>query len=280
MALSPSSSDPARREVVNILSDEEAPAIDRRSIELERFRTWRRTGNMAVRDAIIADAQGIVVGLAKRYRNRGVEFDDLQQVAQIGLLQAVERFDPDRGIPFLSFATPTVLGELRRHFRKVWTVRPPRGLQEASLRLTPVVLELQQELQRSPTIAELATRMGMSKERVLEAMEASSAFRASSLDVNRERVDDQHGVRPRPQLRADEAEAAFETADAKITVERLLPLLSPRTRRIVELRFFENLSQNEIAEVVGVSQMHVSRLLRQAFITMSSALTEPSESDQ
>ena len=158
---------------------EPRPRVQHHPLDPERFKEWRRTGDVEIRNSIVADAKGIAVGLARRFRDRGVELDDLVQVAQIGLLNAVDRFDPDRGIPFLSFATPTVLGELRRHFRTVWSVRVPRGLQEAALRVGPALLELQQELQRTPTVSEVATRLGCTTDDVLEAMEASSAFRAS-----------------------------------------------------------------------------------------------------
>ena len=246
--------------------------VEHRTIELARFRAWRETGDVAIRDAILADAQGIAIGLARRFRDRGAEFDDLVQVAQIGLIQAIDRFDPERGVPFLSFATPTVLGELRRHFRTVWSVRMPRSLQEASMRLGPALLELQQELQRSPTIAEVAARLGCTQEAVLEAMEASSAFRATSLDGTLGRDSDGRATDRSSQIASPNAAEAFESIEARSTVERLLPLLSARTRRIVELRFYDNLSQGEIAQRVGLSQMHVSRLLRKALDQLAEAL--------
>ena len=256
-------------------TEADAHRAENRAIELERFREWRRTGDVAVRDSILADAQGIAIGLARRYRDRGAELDDLEQVAQIGLLLAVERFDPDRGVPFLSFAAPTVLGELRRHFRTVWSIRVPRGLQEASLRIGPVVLELQQELQRTPTVQDIASRLGCSSEAVLEAIEASQAFRAASLDVDVESDAERRTIQSVKQLCASEAEAAFTTAEAKVTVAQLLPLLSERSRRVVELRFYDELPQREIAELVGVSQMHVSRILSQAFELMAGAIAGP-----
>lgn len=256
---------------------EPRPRVQHPPLDLERFRAWRRSGDIEIRNAIVADAKGIAIGMARRFRDRGVELDDLIQVAQIGLLNAVERFDPERGIPFLSFATPTVLGELRRHFRTVWSVRVPRGLQEASLRVGPALLELQQELQRTPTVSEVATRLGCTTDDVLEAMEASSAFRAASLDAPVGRELDPRAGRSMTQMPAPAAEAAFDIVDARNTVERLLPELSERTRRIVELRFFEELSQAEIAERVGVSQMHVSRLLRQALDQMAKLVKESTD---
>jgi RNA polymerase sigma-B factor len=231
--------------------------------EAHRFRRWQTTRDPALRDQIIHEHHNIAVGLAKRFRGRGAELDDLIQVAQIGLLLAVDRFDPDRGVPFLGFATPTILGELRRHFRTVWSVKMPRGLQEASQRIGPAFGDLHQELCRSPTIDEVAKRVGMSAEAVLEAIEAASAFRTVSLDApSRSSVGSNVGINSR--LQSVDVENSYDRVVARETVERLLPLLSKRSRQIVELRFFEERSQLEIAEIVGVSQMHVSRLLRQA----------------
>jgi RNA polymerase sigma-B factor len=231
--------------------------------EAKRFRRFRATGDLAIRDQIVRDAQGIVVGLAQRFRGRGADLDDLIQVAQIGLLLAVDRFDPDREVPFLGFATPTILGELRRHFRTVWSVKMPRSLQEASQRIGPAFGELHQELRRSPTVDEVAERVGMTAEAVLEAIEAASAFRTVSLDAPLKNHGGSYvGIHTR--LPSSEVENDFDVVVARQTVERLLPLLSERSRQIVELRFYEDRSQLEIAEIVGVSQMHVSRLLRQA----------------
>jgi RNA polymerase sigma-B factor len=210
---------------------------------IERYRQTGRAGDL---EAIVAHSKGLVVALARRFRDRGPELDDLIQVAQVGLLLAIERFDVDRGVPFVGFATPTILGELRRHFRTVWSVRMPRSLQEASQLLGPATNELRHELLRSPTIAEVAKRTGLTTEHVLEAMEAGSAFRAKSLDA--------------PVI----TEGGSSAVEARDTVERLLPLLSPRSREIVKLRFYEDRNQTEIAEIVGISQMHVSRLLTQA----------------
>ena len=244
--------------------------VDAREQELERFRQYRATGRRDLRDALVAEGQGIAIGLARRFRDRGAELDDLIQVAQLGLLKAVEAFDPDRGSAFISFATPTVLGELRRHFRTVWSVRMPRGLQELSQRLGPSVADLHQELGRSPSVDEVAARVGLSREQVLEAMEAGAAFRSSSLESG---LGDSRSQRPL-QLRSPDGEDDFERVDARTTVEALLPRLSPRSRQIVELRFYENRSQTEIAEAVGISQMHVSRLLRQAMEQLREAMDE------
>jgi RNA polymerase sigma-B factor len=224
---------------------------------------YRQSGKPEDLEAIVNSSKGLVVALARRFRDRGPELDDLIQVAHVGLLLAISRFDPERGVPFVGFATPTILGELRRHFRTVWSVRMPRSLQEASQLLGPATNDLRHELLRSPTISEVAARTGLTKERVLEAMEAGSAFRAKSLDapVLTEGGD---GSPLHASLPSNDAGAAFSAFEAKDIVERLLPLLSPRSRQIVKLRFYEERNQTEIAEIVGVSQMHVSRLLTQA----------------
>lgn len=248
-------------------SPEFAPKRDEES---ERIRRYQATRDPKLRDEILSDVQGIAVGLARRFRDRGAELDDLIQVAQIGLLQALERFDPERGVPFIGFATPTVLGELRKHFRTVWSVHMPRSLQEATQRLGPAVAELNQELGRSPTLDEIGQRMGVSPERVIEAMEASYAFRARSLDAP---APGHSGSELHATMAADDADAPFSRVEAREAVSRLLPILSERSRRIVELRFFNELSQSEIAETVGVSQMHVSRLLREALEQMAAMMS-------
>jgi RNA polymerase sigma-B factor len=247
-----------------------------RSIELERFREYRRTRNQVLRSSLIADGQGIAVGLAKRYKDRGAELDDLIQVAQIGLIQAVERFDPERGVPFIGFATPTILGELRRHFRTVWSVKMPRSLQESTQRLRPIANELQHELGRSATIAEIAERLGTGVEYVLEAMEAGAAFRIRSLDAPLSSGSFSSSLAST--IADDHSSKAFSQVEARETVNRLLPLLNSRSRRIVELRFFENRSQTQIADELGMSQMHVSRLLKQAIEELKLLCLEDTDS--
>ena len=240
--------------------------------ELDRFREYRQTGDASVREAIIADAQGMAIGLAQRFKDRGAELDDLVQVAQVGLVSAVKRFDPERGVPFIGFATPTILGELRRHFRRVWSVKMPRSLQESTQRLRPVASELQHELGRVPTIKEIADRLGTGVDDVLEAMEAGAAFRTRSLDAP---LGSDSSALSLGELLADaQSDRAFLQVEAHDTVNRLLPLLNVRSRRIVQLRFFENRSQTEIADEVGMSQMHVSRLLRQALDELKSLCLE------
>ncbi len=241
-----------------------------RAAELQRFRAWRRTGDIRLRDRILADNTGLAISLATRYRDRSLEFDDLVQVAQMGVLLAAERFDPDRGVPFVAFATPTVLGELRRAFRSSWSVRVPRGLQESSHHVGATIAKLEQEFQRTPTVSEVAQAMQCTTDDVLLAIDAASAFRSVSLDRPDTRSDGSSGP-PEPNQTTDSmrTDDPFDQSDARAAVQRLLPLLSPRSRRIVELRFYEESTQSEIAAVMGMSQMHVSRLLRQALGLMA-----------
>lgn len=245
--------------------------------ETERIRRYQATRDEKLRNEIVLDCQGIAIGLARRFRDRGAELDDLIQVAQIGLLHAIERFDPDRGVPFIGFATPTVLGELRKHFRTVWSVHMPRSLQEATQRVGPAVSELNHELGRSPTLEEIGSRIGLTREQVIEATEASAAFRARSLDAP---APGTAGSSLHSTMASNAADTPFSQVDARETIARLLPSLSDRSRRIVELRFYDELSQSEIAQAVGISQMHVSRLLRQALDQMAAMMAEKHDADQ
>jgi RNA polymerase sigma-B factor len=224
----------------------------------ERFETYRRTGDRRLRDDLVEEHAPLAQFLAARFANRGEPRDDLVQVALVGLFKAVERFDPGRGLQFSTFATPTILGELKRHFRdRGWTVRVPRRVQELHLQLGKIVAALGQEEGRSPTPAEVAARAGVSEEAVLEAMEAGSLYRLVSLDGSV--TSDDEGGELVSCLGEEDAE--FERIEHRSEIAELLDVLPERERRIVELRFFDSLTQSEIAERVGVSQMHVSRLL-------------------
>ena len=224
----------------------------------ERFARYRRTGDRRLRDELVEEHAPLAHFLAGRFANRGEQRDDLVQVALVGLFKAVERFDPGRGLQFSTFATPTILGELKRHFRdRGWAVRVPRRVQELHLQLGRIVSTLGQEEGRSPTPAEVAERAGVSEEAVLEAMEAGSLYRLVSLDGSV--TPDDEGGELSACLGDDDPE--FERIEHRSEIEELLEALPARERRIVELRFFESMTQSEIAERVGVSQMHVSRLL-------------------
>jgi len=224
------------------------------------FAEYARTGDLAVRDRLVAAHLGLAEYLARRFANRGEPLDDLVQVASLGLLKAVGRFDPSRGVAFSTYATHTIVGELKRHFRdKGWAVRAPRRMQELYLRLGSVVATLGQELGRSPTIAELAAEVEVSEEEVLEALEAGQAYRFASLDapVAGETDDDSDTLGGR--LGAEDR--GIDDVEQRATLGPLLAELPERERLILRLRFFEGLTQSEIAARLGISQMHVSRLL-------------------
>lgn len=225
----------------------------------ERFSAYRRSRDRRLRDELVEEHAPLAHFLARRFANRGEPIDDLLQVALVGLLKAVERFDPARGLQFSTFATPTVLGELKRHFRdRGWAVRVPRRVQELHLQLGRIVATLGQERGRSPTPAEVAECAGVSEEEVLEAMEAGSLYRLVSLDGPATRDEDEAS-----ELVAclGDDDPGFEQIERRAELDDLLGVLPDRERRIVELRFFDGMTQSEIAERVGVSQMHVSRLL-------------------
>ena len=226
-----------------------------RADQRELLEVYFRTRDLDVRDQLVAANLRLALHLARRFANRGVSLDDLEQVASLGLLQAIDRFDPGRGLEFSTFATPTILGELKRHFRdKGWAVRVPRRVQELHLLLNTTVAELTHQLGRSPTIAELATATRSSEEEVLEAMEAAQAYRSASIDGRTAPPDGTD-----PNLGVDDL-GLFQ-AENRLLVEELLAHLAPRDRLLLRLRFYDEMTQQQIAERLGVSQMHVSRLL-------------------
>ncbi len=239
--------------------------------ELRRkFAEFARTRDRAIRDELVTAHMGLAEYLARRFTNRGEPLDDLMQVASLGLLKAVDRFDPDRGLEFSTYATPTIVGELKRHFRdKGWAVRVPRRVQELHLRLGSVVSTLSQELGRSPTIPEIAHAAKVSEEEVVEAIEAGHAYRFTSLDAptggedesslsNQLGVDDQNLI----------------DSEHRVALSPLIARFPPRERMILHLRFFEGMTQSEIASRLGISQMHVSRLLARSLAQLREASTE------
>lgn len=241
-----------------------------RASSLEGFHEYRRTGSRALRNALIEEHRGFAEYLARRFSDRGEPIDDLRQVALVGLLKAVERFEPERGLSFTTFAGPTIVGELKRHFRdKTWSVRVPRRLQELSLRVERARNDLGQQLGRSPTPAEIADETGVTEEQVLEGMEAATLYRIGSLDVTSAEHDDV-SMGDRVGVIDDE----LGNVEDRAVVRDLIAALPVRERRIVYLRFFEGLTQAEIADRVGVSQMHVSRLLSRSLETLGGQLAD------
>ena len=199
----------------------------------------------------------LVEHLARRFRNRGEPLDDLTQVATIGLIKSVDRFDVDRGVEFSTYATPTIVGEIKRHFRdKGWAVRVPRRLQELRLALTTATGELSQQHGRSPTVHDLAERLGISEEEVLEGLESANAYSTLSLDVP-----DTDDESPAVADTLGAEDDALEGVEYRESLKPLLAQLPQREQRILVLRFFRNMTQSQIAAEVGISQMHVSRLL-------------------
>jgi len=231
---------------------------------LDAFREYRRTRDRKLRNRLVEEHAGLAEALARRMSHRGEPHDDLRQVALVGLLKAVERFDPDHGVRFTSFATPTILGELKRHFRdRGWAVRVPRRVQELNLEVRETTAALSQELGRPPTTDEIAERAGVDLEDVIESMEAGSLYRLASLDATATSDDDWE---PSSWLAVEDRELG--DVENRLTVEELLQALPEREQRIMYLRFFAGLTQSEIADEVGVSQMHVSRLLTRSIETL------------
>ena len=219
-------------------------------------------GDPLAREQLVERFLPLARQLARRYQRGGEQLDDLIQVASLGLLKAIDRFDPARETAFSSFAVPTILGELKRHFRdKGWSVRVPRDLQEMAVRVDRIADEMSRELGRAPTPGEIAKRIGATLEQVLEAREASAAYRAVSLD--RPRAENEDEGDPYADAFGIE-DPGFGLAEDSATVERLMQVLSEREREVLRLRFEEDLTQSEIGQRVGVSQMHVSRLIRQS----------------
>ncbi len=237
--------------------------------ELRRkFVEFAETRSPRTRDELIEAHLGLAEYLARRFSNRGEPLDDLTQVASVGLLKAVDRFDPTRGVEFSTYATHTIVGELKRHFRdKGWAVRAPRRMQELYLRLGRIVSTLSQELGRSPTIPELAADAQVSEEEVLEALEAGQAYRFASLDAPSPGEDE--GDTMSSQL--GEEDAGMIDAEHRVALSPLLAQLPKREQVILHLRFFEGLTQSGIAERLGISQMHVSRLLARSLAQLRSA---------
>ncbi len=232
-----------------------------RGLEDERV-LWERFAidrSPAVRDELVARYLSFAKGLALRYRGASESLDDLIQVANLGLVNAVDRFDPSRGTPFAAFAAPTILGELKRHFRdRVWIVRVPRGLHDRIAEVDKAVAELSRTEQRSPSVREIAERLGVPELDVLEVLEANQNRRTLSLDrpAGGEESED-----PMSEWIGSDDEG-YELIDSRLSLEEAIPHLDDRERLILKLRFAEDMTQSEIAERIGCSQMHVSRILR------------------
>jgi RNA polymerase sigma-B factor len=207
---------------------------------------------------------------ARRFRNRGEPFDDLVQVGTIGLLKSIDRFETERGVEFSTYATPTIIGEIKRYFRdKGWAIRVPRRLQELRMQITSATAELTQSLGRSPTARELAGAIGCSVEEIVEGLESSHAYATLSLDAN---DDHDEGGSMLDVIGVDDDN--LEHVEIRESLKPLLEGLEAREKRILLLRFFKNMTQSQIAEEIGISQMHVSRLLTRTLAQLRSSMGE------
>jgi RNA polymerase sigma-B factor len=231
-----------------------------------------RSGDLRAREHLVERYLPLARQLARRYQRAEEPLEDLVQVASLGLLKAVDRFDRGREVAFSSYAVPTILGELKRHFRdRTWSVRVPRDLQELALRVDRAVTQLSAGQRRSPTVGQIADAVGASHEQVLEALEAAAAYRAGSLDAPRS-AQGEEGETIADGL--PDEERGYLRAEQRATLEPLLARISERERTVLRLRFGEDLMQAEIGERIGVSQMQVSRLIRQALARLRAGLDE------
>ena len=236
-----------------------------------------RDRDPAIRDELVRRHMPFAKRLALRYRGASESFDDLLQVANLGLLNAVDRFDPERGIPFTAFASPTILGELKRHFRdRVWTVRVPRGLHDRMAEVDRAVTQLTKSLQRSPSVGEIAEALEIEQTDVLEVIEANHNRRPLSLDRSANSEDPDEAA---PTDWVGSEDEGFELVEGRIALDAALPYLDERERLVLRLRFAEDMTQSQIAERIGHSQMHVSRILRRALARIREQIEEERELD-
>lgn len=231
------------------------------------FRRYAQTRRRRDRNALVEAHTGFAYHIANRYRSRGMADEDIRQVALLALVKAIDRFDPDHGAAFTSFAGRTIEGEIKRHFRDTaWSVRVPRSTKELHLSVRRAGDDLTHTLGRPPTVREIAAHLEVDTDHVVTALSASAAFTTASLDRP---TDDDHSADRDGTLAVQDDD--LDGADDRLLVERLIATLPAREQEIVRLRFYEELTQSEIAERVGMSQMHVSRLLRRSFEEMRAA---------
>jgi len=237
------------------------------------LRAYREEGDAAARDRLIEDFLPLARSLARRYAGRGELTDDLEQVAAVGVIKAIDRFDLSRDVDVMSYVFPTVVGELKRHFRdRVWSVSVPRRLKELHYRLTKLLEDLTATLGRSPTIAELAKEAGVDEEEVVEALEVGRAYSSRSLTSSH---DMDEGAEPELVELLDDEEPGYEAAENRQLLAAGLQTIDERERRIVHLRFVEGLTQSQIAAEIGISQMHVSRLIRRMLEKLNAEIEGP-----
>ncbi|HJQ50363.1 MAG TPA: SigB/SigF/SigG family RNA polymerase sigma factor [Gaiellaceae bacterium] len=240
------------------------------------LRRYHEDGDLQAREQLIEQYMSLVRSLARRYSYRGEQLEDLVQIGAIGLIKAIDRFDLERGVELTTYATPNIIGEIKRHFRdKGWSVRVPRGLQELNVQLSRLVEQLTVQLARSPTIPELAKAAGVEEEEVLEALESGRAYTSLSLSVGGGGGDDDD-LDPLESLGTEEHQ--YEVSEDRAVLAPGFKVLDERERTILQLRFFEGLTQSQIAQQVGISQMHVSRLIRRSLEKIRETIAEDEES--
>jgi RNA polymerase sigma-B factor len=240
------------------------------------LRRYHEDGDLQAREKLIEQYMSLVRSLARRYSYRGEQLEDLVQIGAIGLIKAIDRFDLERGVELTTYATPNIIGEIKRHFRdKGWSVRVPRGLQELNVQLSRLVEQLTVQLSRSPTIPELAKAAGVEEEEVLEALESGRAYTSLSLSVGGG-GGDEDDLDPLESLGTEEHQ--YEVSEDRAVLAPGFKALDERERRILQLRFFEGLTQSQIAQQVGISQMHVSRLIRRSLEKIRETIAEDEES--
>jgi RNA polymerase sigma-B factor len=240
------------------------------------LRRYHEEGDLQAREQLIEQYMSLVRSLARRYSYRGEQLEDLVQIGAIGLIKAIDRFDLDRGVELTTYATPNIIGEIKRHFRdKGWSVRVPRGLQELNVQLSRLVEQLTVQYSRSPTIPELAKAAGVEEEEVLEALESGRAYTSLSLSVGGGGGDDDD-LDPLESLGTEEHQ--YEVSEDRAVLAPGFKVLDERERKILQLRFFEGLTQSQIAQQVGISQMHVSRLIRRSLEKIRETIAEDEES--
>ena len=227
------------------------------------LRRYHEEGDVAAREQLIEQYMSLVRSLARRYSYRGEQLEDLVQIGAIGLIKAIDRFDLNRGVELTTYATPNIIGEIKRHFRdRGWSVRVPRGLQELNVQLSRVIEQLTVQLGRSPTIGELAEAADVSEEEVLEALESGRAYSSLSLSGGGAMGDEEGELDPLESLGTEEHQ--YEVSEDRAVLAPGFRALDERERKILHLRFFKGLTQSQIAQQVGISQMHVSRLIRRS----------------
>jgi len=259
---------PRLSQTTHPVGDDRAAA---RSLERQLLLRYHRAGDLAAREELVERFLPLARDLALRYTYTDEPFDDLLQVASLGLIKAIDRFEPGRGTKFTSYAAPTILGELKRHFRdKGWALHMPRDLQERTLAVSRAREGLSKELGRSPKVREVAEQLGCSVEQVLEAQEAAASYEAASLDAPVARDDAESASRV-DMLGSEDS--AYELVEDREAIAKGWKALPDVERSVLELRFVHNLNQHEIGERIGYSQMQVSRLLRRALSRLETAAT-------